>query len=272
MLRVPKISSKPNEVSVSLSSTTSATLWSTPIQNDSVFHPKMASACEGGNKSPRTLRRQLWRRSHCPVFSPFRSLSPLPLSRMSSISRTQFFFSFLLFDFHVDVISSCVSGSHCLCLTGRLNVFLKTTDTATGCHVEKRKKKSAVSMERGRERKKSSSYRLAPSPLPLVKVCMCVYMCVSVRVCFFCANRQQAEAAERRWLSYVTCWDFVFGTPLCEKGFFCVLSSSSSLLLTPLSTHHSDPFLPPLPPCPPPQHTSKERKKLVHSWFGKKVE
>lgn len=95
------------------------------------------------------------------------------------------FFSFLLFDFHVDVISSCVSGSHCLCLTGRLNVFLKTTDTATGCHVEKRKKKSAVSMERGRERKKSSSYRLAPSPLPLVKVCMCVYMCVSVRVWFF---------------------------------------------------------------------------------------
>lgn len=121
MLRVPKISSKPNEVSVALSSTTSATLWSTRIQNDSVFLFRNGRCCRReGDKT-----KLLWLLRHrlkSPVFSPFRSRFPLPLplSRMSSISRTQFWFHFFsffwLFDFHVDVISKVVSLALTVCV------------------------------------------------------------------------------------------------------------------------------------------------------------
>lgn len=80
-----------------------------------------------------------------------------------------FFVVFLIF--MSMLFQSCVSGSHCLCLTGRLNVlaFLKTADAATGRHAEKRKKKKKKlflwnGAERGRKKKKSS-HRRAPSPL-----------------------------------------------------------------------------------------------------------
>lgn len=89
------------------------------------------------------------------------SRSRLSLSRMSSISVI---FS-VLFDFMLSFFQSCVSGSHCLCLTGQLNMlaFLKTTDTATGCHVEKRKKLKCCFNGTGKREKKSN--RRAPSPL-----------------------------------------------------------------------------------------------------------
>lgn len=72
MLRVPKISSKPNEVSVTLSSTTSATIWSTPIQNDSVFCWPPLPPRGGQNKTSLTFTASTKK-------SRFQSISlPLP--------------------------------------------------------------------------------------------------------------------------------------------------------------------------------------------------
>lgn len=163
MLRVPKISSKPNEVSVFLSSTTPAILWSTPIQNDSIFVQTRLLPARTKTKLLGLYGVKSDEEATAP-FSLFRSLSPLPLSRMSSISWTQRFFFYCLISMSM-LFQSCVPGSHRLCLTGRLNVFLKTTDTATGCHVEKRKKKVLFLWNEGEREKKSSSYCLAPSPL-----------------------------------------------------------------------------------------------------------
>lgn len=194
MLRVPKISSKPNEVSVSLSSTTSATLWSTPIQNDSILF-KNGCCRKGENKTSRTSRRRLRQRSHCPVFSPFRSLPPPSQQNVKYL--LDFFFCNIVW-FSCRCYFKVVSLALTVCVwlvDSTCWLFLKTADTATGCHVEKRKKKVLFLWNGGKEKKKKQP---PPSSLtsPLVKVC--VYVCVHVCECvFLCANRQRAEAAER---------------------------------------------------------------------------
>lgn len=183
MLRVPKISSKPNEVSfLSLQQLfCNSSEHSNP--NDSILFYREEKKKK--KKTSRTLRRWLRQRSHCPVFSPFRSLAPLPSQQNVKYLLDSNFFFFHCF-FMSMFFQSCVSGSHCLCLTGRLNVlaFLKTADTATGCHVEKRKKKVLFLWNGGERKKKKSSYRRAPSPLRWWKcVCMCVRVCTCEWVC-----------------------------------------------------------------------------------------
>lgn len=112
MLRVPKISSKPNEVSVPLSLQPLLQLFgSTPIQNDSILF-----------KDGRRLRGVKTKRLGLYGVSSDEEAPP-PSSSLSaecqSISWTQsFMFSPRLsfFDFHVDVISK-------LCLWLSLFVF-----------------------------------------------------------------------------------------------------------------------------------------------------
>lgn len=136
------------------------------------------------------------------LFSVHFAPSPPSLSAECQVSlglRLIFFFYYCLI-FMSMLFQSRVSGSHCLCLTGRLNVlaFLQTTDTATGCHVEKRKKK-VLFLWKGAEREEKKK-EAATAELPhlsvgeRVRVCVCVYMCECV---FLCANRQRAEVAER---------------------------------------------------------------------------
>ena len=98
------------------------------------FFSKMAAAAARG----RTELLGLFcgadsdRRSHCPVFSPFRSLLPPhhhhhhPLSAECQVSLGLkcFFFPPLYCLILMSMLfQSCVSGSHCLCLTGRRNVL-----------------------------------------------------------------------------------------------------------------------------------------------------
>lgn len=119
------------------------------------------------------------------------------------------------------------------------------------------------------ERKKK---QLPPSSLTSQLVKKCVYVCAYMCECFF------VPAASERWRRSevaLVCDVLrlcIWNTSVWE-GFFCVLSPFFSsllpcLLLTPTPEPPSSPLLisSPLPF----QHTSKERKKLVHSWFGKK--
>lgn len=113
----------------------------------------------------------------------FQSISlPLPSSSQQNVKYLLdfFFLLLLLFDFHVDVISkSCLWLSLCLCSSGRLDVFLKSTDPAAAR--QKEKEESAVSVERGEE-KKRRSYLPPSSPHLSVGESVCAYTCVSV--CF----------------------------------------------------------------------------------------
>lgn len=130
MLRVPKIASKPNEVSVTLSFNNFCNSFGALKSKMTVFSSKMAAATRGTmeKKKKKTLQN----------FSDFTTKKPLPRfqyhfapsppshsaeCQVSSWTQFNFFFLFS-FDFHVDVISKlCLSGSHCLCLTGRPNVL-----------------------------------------------------------------------------------------------------------------------------------------------------
>lgn len=255
---------------------TSASLWSTPIQNDSIL---FTNGREEEDKTSRTLRRLLRQRSHCPVFSPSRSLSPPSLFAESQESLGLKVLFFLMIDFHVDVISK-------LCLWLSLFVFDWSTQhvgfskdhgRSHWLSCWKEIEESAVSMERGREKKRARERERKKQPppssltSPLVEVC--VYVCVHVSVCFFVPidskQRPPSEMALVRYVLRLCIWD----TSVWE-GFFCVLSSSSLSSLSPclLITTTPDPPSPSSPvPLPLPPNTPLKRgKKLVHSWFGKK--
>lgn len=215
-----------------------------------VFCSKMAATRRGRTKHLRLLRRLLRPRSHCPVFSPSRSHSLLPLCRTSCRVKVFVFVCFfvLWLLFLMMFFRSCLSGSHCLCLTGRLKVlaFLKASDAATDCHVKKRKKKSAVFYGTERER--------ITQPPPSSLTSLLVEVCVSVSVRVSLCQQTVSGGRRARWLSCDMCWDFVFGTPLCEKRLVflsCPLLLLFSPRLTSLSTRHDNP-LPPLPPPPVP--------------------
>lgn len=191
MLRVPKISSKPNEVSVSLSSTTSGGLFGALQSKMTVFCSKMAAATRG-KKNLLGLYGINSDKEATALFSVHFAPSPPPSQQnVKYLLDSKFFFFFYSYRCYFKVLSLALT---CLCLTGRLNVlaFLKTTDTATGCHVEKRKKK-VLFLWNGGERKKAATAEL-PHLSVGEDVCVCVYVCECV---FLCANRQRSEAAER---------------------------------------------------------------------------
>lgn len=112
---------------LSLSSTTSATLWSAPIQNDSILFKKMAAAARGRTKLLGLLTASTPTKKPLPCFQSVSLPHPPSLSAECQVSLGLFF---CLFRF-VFIVSfscrcyfkSCVSGSHCLCLTGRPDVL-----------------------------------------------------------------------------------------------------------------------------------------------------
>lgn len=155
MLRVLKTNS-PSQMKclLTLSSTTSATLWSAPIQNDSIL---LSNGCCLEKPSERfsDFTAPTPTKKPVPRFQSTLPRLPLPPSRMSSISRTQFFVVIVWFSrwCYFEVVSLALT----VCVwpidsTG----FLKTT--ATGCHVEKRKKKVLFLWNgEGREEKKATT-------------------------------------------------------------------------------------------------------------------
>lgn len=191
MLRVPKkISSKPNEVSVTLSSTTSATPRS--ISNPKwqylclkKTNKKKAAATRRGTKTSRTLRHRMKKPSFQSISL---SLPPLSLSRMSSISLDVFCFV-LLFDFHVDVISKLCLWLSPFVFDWSLTGQLRTQPLVVMLKRERRKCCFYGTVEREREcmreRERKCSNCLSSLTSPLVKVCMCVCInvCVSVSLC-----------------------------------------------------------------------------------------
>lgn len=138
-----------------------------------------------------------------------------------------------------------------------------------------REKNVLFLLERDKEKEKTSSQ--APSP-PCWWKCVYVWVsvCMCVCVCFFVPIVGEAEATRLEALiQYVTLFRLcIWDTSVCDKSSFFV-SSPPLFSFTPLVCSSPPPlaFLPTLslsfPPIPL-QHTSKERKKLVHSWFGKK--
>lgn len=113
MLRVPKISSKPNEVFVSLSSTNFCISLVTPIQNDSIL---FTNGREEGTKLL-GLYGVCSDKEATALFSVrlAPSLPPPSLQNLKNLLDSKFCF-FLMIDFHVDVISK-------LCLWLSLFVF-----------------------------------------------------------------------------------------------------------------------------------------------------
>lgn len=145
---------------------------------------------------------------------------------MSSISRTQLFYSFLL-----SVWFSCRCNFSKLCLWLWPFVFDWSTQRVgffVGVFVSEKlrtrplvvmSKRGRVLFGRKKWEKKKEGESSCQSPLPLCLVKMCVWECVCA---FLCAISQWVEANKARWLSYVTCWDFVFGTSLCKRRvIFC---------------------------------------------------
>lgn len=120
-----------------------------------VFCSKMAAAARGRAKLLGLYGVDSDKEATALFSDHFYSLSPLPLSRTSSISWTPscIFFS-LLFDFHVDVISkSCLWLSLFVFDWSTQRVgFSKNHGHSHWLSCWKEKEESAVSMEWGRER------------------------------------------------------------------------------------------------------------------------
>lgn len=168
------------------------------------------------------------------LVSDFSQTAHLAASHPSLSAECQTSLLWTYFDFHV------VSSSLCFWLVCFFSKQL--------CHLGK--VKSA-----GGELKKEAS---PPCQWKYVRVCkMCVNACFFVpRAGEWGPQTQVAFLRDvlRLCIRDTSVWEQIF----CESSLLLFLFLSSP------PTHHS-----PLPLCPS-LHTSKERKKLVHSWFGTK--